>query len=291
MTKKQKTIAIVLFILGALFFGASFTLFKEGNIASGIFGLVLAAACFIIPVRRILDHVSQKKASGQNWIALPIAAISLPLAFGCMGLTSNSSTKKEDKPETTEISISDIESTITSEIEETTTISVTTTPFSEETTTEVVDTKISEDPTTMAEDTTTVIEEPTTIISEEPTTTTEKPTEKPITKETKKPTVKESTKQQTTTVTPKETKAPTETVAPTAAATKEPSKSTKAPDSTTIEVVSEARDYVLNNSRMKFHKPGCYSAKQIADHNREERHCKREELINEGYLPCGNCNP
>lgn len=49
--------------------------------------------------------------------------------------------------------------------------------------------------------------------------------------------------------------------------------------------------YILNTNTMKFHLPDCSSAKDIADGNREESSRSREELINEGYDPCGRCNP
>lgn len=49
--------------------------------------------------------------------------------------------------------------------------------------------------------------------------------------------------------------------------------------------------YVLNKSTKKFHYPSCSSVKQIAEKNYEERETTREELIAEGYDPCGRCKP
>ena len=49
--------------------------------------------------------------------------------------------------------------------------------------------------------------------------------------------------------------------------------------------------YILNTSTKKFHYPNCASAKKIADKNRAETTKSREELIAEGYSPCGNCDP
>ncbi len=49
--------------------------------------------------------------------------------------------------------------------------------------------------------------------------------------------------------------------------------------------------YVLNTNTKKFHSPDCASADKISDENREETSKSREELIAEGYSPCGNCKP
>lgn len=51
------------------------------------------------------------------------------------------------------------------------------------------------------------------------------------------------------------------------------------------------QDYILNTNSKKFHSPDCSSAEKISDHNKEERTCNREELIAEGYSPCGYCKP
>lgn len=49
--------------------------------------------------------------------------------------------------------------------------------------------------------------------------------------------------------------------------------------------------YVLNTGRKKFHLPSCPSVKQMSDKNREYTTATREELIAQGYSPCGSCNP
>ena len=54
---------------------------------------------------------------------------------------------------------------------------------------------------------------------------------------------------------------------------------------------SAGTKYVLNTSSKKFHYPDCGSAKQIADKNRAESNQTRDELIAQGYKPCGNCDP
>ena len=283
MTKKQKTIAIVLFICGTLFFGAAFSIFKDGEIGAGIFSLALAAGCFIVPVRRILDHINQKKSNGQNWIAMPAVAISIPLLFGCIGLTnSNTEKNKKSLEAPIETSIVETELSQTSVGDEPTTEELTPSPSPTE---EAIATE------ELTTSTTTSTEQPTMETTKETTKET-----KEIPKETTKAPKKET--KATTTTAPVMTEAPAETPASSAESSAETAKPTEAPavvvpktEATTVAVVSEAKDYVLNNNRMKFHKPSCYSVKQIADHNREDRHCTREELINAGYEPCGNCHP
>ncbi len=54
---------------------------------------------------------------------------------------------------------------------------------------------------------------------------------------------------------------------------------------------SEEVTYVLNNSSGKFHKPECKAISKIADYNKEYSYDSREELIEQGYDPCGWCNP
>lgn len=49
--------------------------------------------------------------------------------------------------------------------------------------------------------------------------------------------------------------------------------------------------YVLNTNTMKFHLPSCSSADQIQSVNKENFQGKREKLIEQGYSPCGSCNP
>ncbi len=53
----------------------------------------------------------------------------------------------------------------------------------------------------------------------------------------------------------------------------------------------ETADYVLNTSSQKFHTPDCSGAQSITGDNRQEVTCTREELIQKGYEPCGNCKP
>lgn len=52
-----------------------------------------------------------------------------------------------------------------------------------------------------------------------------------------------------------------------------------------------AETYILNTNSHKFHRPDCSSASQISDINKEEYTGTREELIKQGYTPCGYCKP
>ena len=53
----------------------------------------------------------------------------------------------------------------------------------------------------------------------------------------------------------------------------------------------EGRDYVINTNTGKFHYPSCSSVNRIKSYNREDYYGTRDELINMGYEPCGNCHP
>lgn len=59
------------------------------------------------------------------------------------------------------------------------------------------------------------------------------------------------------------------------------------------ELGSEVRSYVLNTnpSRMRFHYPDCRSVSTIKPENRRDVEATREEIVAEGYSPCGNCKP
>ncbi len=51
------------------------------------------------------------------------------------------------------------------------------------------------------------------------------------------------------------------------------------------------QDYVINTNSGKFHFPSCSSAKKIKPSNRRDYCGSREDLINQGYSPCGRCHP
>lgn len=102
-------------------------------------------------------------------------------------------------------------------------------------------------------------------------------------------TTKTTTTTETTTTTTETTAAaPTEpsTEAPTAppALTQEEAPAAEQP-------VSNERTYILNTDSAKFHYPNCHNAKDISPENRREYTGTRDELIAQGYSPCGNCDP
>lgn len=49
--------------------------------------------------------------------------------------------------------------------------------------------------------------------------------------------------------------------------------------------------WVLNTSSRRFHLPDCSSVPTIKEKNRADFTGTREELIDMGYKPCGNCKP
>ncbi|MEG1292552.1 MAG: ComEC/Rec2 family competence protein, partial [Lachnospiraceae bacterium] len=50
-------------------------------------------------------------------------------------------------------------------------------------------------------------------------------------------------------------------------------------------------NYVLNQNTMKFHNPDCSSVTQMKEKNRVFSNETKEKLLEEGYEPCGRCNP
>lgn len=65
----------------------------------------------------------------------------------------------------------------------------------------------------------------------------------------------------------------------------------KTPEPDTAVQATEGISYVCNTNTMKFHYPGCHSVDKIKDKNRLDVTATREELIGQGYAPCGNCKP
>ena len=62
-------------------------------------------------------------------------------------------------------------------------------------------------------------------------------------------------------------------------------------DDTASAESSEEPKYVCNMNTKKFHYPSCDSVKQMNESNRMNMNLSREELIAQGYQPCGNCRP
>jgi hypothetical protein len=57
------------------------------------------------------------------------------------------------------------------------------------------------------------------------------------------------------------------------------------------QVSKSEHDYVLNTNSHKFHYPDCPSVDQMKDSNKKYFTGTREEVIEMGYDPCGNCDP
>ena len=50
-------------------------------------------------------------------------------------------------------------------------------------------------------------------------------------------------------------------------------------------------NYIANKNTKKFHYPYCGSVGQMKEKNKKYLYCSRDEVISQGYSPCGNCNP
>ncbi|MDE7218678.1 MAG: DNA/RNA non-specific endonuclease [Oscillospiraceae bacterium] len=53
----------------------------------------------------------------------------------------------------------------------------------------------------------------------------------------------------------------------------------------------EEAAYILNTNSKKFHLPTCSGASGMKEENRQESAASREDLIAQGYEPCGTCKP
>ncbi len=53
----------------------------------------------------------------------------------------------------------------------------------------------------------------------------------------------------------------------------------------------EQGTYVLNTNSMKFHFPDCSGVASMSDANRQDYTGSRQDLIDQGYAPCGICKP
>lgn len=56
-------------------------------------------------------------------------------------------------------------------------------------------------------------------------------------------------------------------------------------------VESGEEHYILNTNSHKFHLPSCSSVDDMSEKNREDYYGSREDLITQGYDPCGSCHP
>lgn len=55
--------------------------------------------------------------------------------------------------------------------------------------------------------------------------------------------------------------------------------------------IDTSASYILNKNTKKFHYPSCSSVDRMKESNKEYYTGSRDELINRGYDPCGNCHP
>ncbi len=55
--------------------------------------------------------------------------------------------------------------------------------------------------------------------------------------------------------------------------------------------VNEVKEYVLNTRSMKIHLPECESINSISENNKKTVSDSLTNLLNQGYVPCKNCNP
>ena len=54
---------------------------------------------------------------------------------------------------------------------------------------------------------------------------------------------------------------------------------------------AEGQHYVLNTRSMKFHLPECSGVATMSESNRRDYTGSRQALLDQGYSPCGSCNP
>lgn len=54
---------------------------------------------------------------------------------------------------------------------------------------------------------------------------------------------------------------------------------------------AEEQTYIINENSKKFHDPDCSGAADIKEKNKREFTGTRDELIDQGYEPCGRCKP
>lgn len=63
------------------------------------------------------------------------------------------------------------------------------------------------------------------------------------------------------------------------------------PEESSNKTAGETGQYICNTNTRKFHNPDCSSAKDTKGKNRKETSQTREQLIRQGYEPCGRCHP
>ena len=59
----------------------------------------------------------------------------------------------------------------------------------------------------------------------------------------------------------------------------------------TTDISNNVQTYVLNTNTKKFHYPTCSSVSCMSEKNKQTVSESRDDIISQGYSPCGNCNP
>ena len=62
-------------------------------------------------------------------------------------------------------------------------------------------------------------------------------------------------------------------------------------ETTSLPVISEEPDYILNTRSKRFHSPSCASVPDISEKNRQDYQGPGDRLLEDGYKPCGECKP
>ena len=62
-------------------------------------------------------------------------------------------------------------------------------------------------------------------------------------------------------------------------------------ESNTWDDENDKKTYILNTNSKKFHLPECPSAEKMSEKNKKQYRGTRKSLIDNGYEPCGYCNP
>lgn len=62
-------------------------------------------------------------------------------------------------------------------------------------------------------------------------------------------------------------------------------------DESKTETQGESVKYILNTNTKKIHYPSCSSVDQMKENNKQATDLSKEELISQGYSPCGRCKP
>lgn len=111
---------------------------------------------------------------------------------------------------------------------------------------------------------------------------TPKPTNKPKSTPTPKPASIDK---------PKPTPTPKPTPKPTSAPTPTPKPENTPTPTPEPEPPNTECDYIANTNTKKFHKPTCGSVKKMKESNKWYYKGSKDDLIAQGYSPCGNCRP